>query len=520
MCVCSLSFSFLLYVISHQKNFCCKSNSVQRLKAAPTECWGRGLSPTRPALEDELVVLRLLDPVTMSPDSASQPWSPAEPYPRRSAQLTSRWCYRKQGLCGGEVTPIPLVARWPLSRLNAGLTNLQGNRQYPCLPVTTSSWSPSHEKSALVLHDPENMLKHNVCFIIYEDSVGLSRPGRERHWSFHLQSRFHNSGTVTILDQLTLHYGGCSAHCKVFSSIPGLYPLDGSSMSCSAVKIRSVSRHCWTGPNWRPLTWTQLASSGDNGPPDIARAWGQEHVRRSWDPQLAADSILPSPGGSHLERDQATRRQGELAKNWWLTPREPEPSRWTTPKFLTQKPREITDNDWVVKATGFGGNLPGWFVPQLFLRSANWLRVEQACTSFFFPWLFATLWTAACQASLSITNSRSFLRLMFIESVMPFNHLFPASGSFPMSQLFTSGGQNIGASASTSVLPMNTQDWSPLGWTGWISLQSKGLSRVFSNTTVQKHQFSLCSAFFMVQLSHPYVTTGKTIVLSMTSSAK
>ena len=72
---------------------------------------------------------------------------------------------------------------------------------------------------------------------------------------------------------------------------------------------------------------------------------------------------------------------------------------------------------------------------------------------------------------------------------------FPASGSFLMSQLFASGGQNIGVSASTSVLPMNTQDWSPLGWTGWISLQSKGLSRVFSNTTVQKHQF------FCTQLS-------------------
>ena len=66
---------------------------------------------------------------------------------------------------------------------------------------------------------------------------------------------------------------------------------------------------------------------------------------------------------------------------------------------------------------------------------------------------------------------------------------FPISGSFQMSQLFTWGGQNIGISASTSVLPMNTQDWSPLRWTGWISLQSKGLSRVFSNTTVQKHQF-------------------------------
>ena len=77
-------------------------------------------------------------------------------------------------------------------------------------------------------------------------------------------------------------------------------------------------------------------------------------------------------------------------------------------------------------------------------------------------------------------------------SVIPFSSCpqsLPASGSFPMSQLFASGGQSIGLSASPSVLPMNTQDWSPLGWTGWISLQTKGLSRVFSNTTVQKHQF-------------------------------
>ena len=66
---------------------------------------------------------------------------------------------------------------------------------------------------------------------------------------------------------------------------------------------------------------------------------------------------------------------------------------------------------------------------------------------------------------------------------------FPASGSFPMSQLFTGGGQSIGVSASASVLPMNTQDLSPLGWTGWVFLKSKGQSRVFSNTTVQKHQF-------------------------------
>ena len=81
-------------------------------------------------------------------------------------------------------------------------------------------------------------------------------------------------------------------------------------------------------------------------------------------------------------------------------------------------------------------------------------------------------------------------------SVVPFSSCpqsFPASGSFPMSQLFASGGQSIGVSASTSVLPMNTQDWSPLGWTGWISSQSKGLSRVFPNTTVQKHlSFAEC----------------------------
>ena len=77
-------------------------------------------------------------------------------------------------------------------------------------------------------------------------------------------------------------------------------------------------------------------------------------------------------------------------------------------------------------------------------------------------------------------------------SVLPFDSCpqsLPASGSFPMSQLFTWGGQRIGVSASASVLQKNTQDWSPLGWTGWISLQSKGLSRVFYNTTIQKHEF-------------------------------
>ena len=88
--------------------------------------------------------------------------------------------------------------------------------------------------------------------------------------------------------------------------------------------------------------------------------------------------------------------------------------------------------------------------------------------------------------------SRRWCHPTILSSVVPISSCpqsFPASGSFPMSQFFTSGGKSIGVLASTSVPPMNNQDWSPLGWTGWISLQSKGLSRVFSNTTVQKHQF-------------------------------
>ena len=89
-----------------------------------------------------------------------------------------------------------------------------------------------------------------------------------------------------------------------------------------------------------------------------------------------------------------------------------------------------------------------------------------------------------------------------------------ASGYFPVSQLFSWGGQSIGVSASASVLPMKTQDWSPLGWTGWISLLSKGLSRVFSNNIVQKHQFFWPSAFLIVQLSHPYMSSGKTIAFT------
>ena len=120
--------------------------------------------------------------------------------------------------------------------------------------------------------------------------------------------------------------------------------------------------------------------------------------------------------------------------------------------------------------------------------------------------LFVTPRTEACQASLSITNSWSLLKHMSIESVMPSNHLIlcrplllPPS-IFPSIRVFSNESAlcmrwSIGVSVSTSVLPMNTHDWSPLGWTGWISLQSKGLSRLFSNTTVQKHQF------FSAQLS-------------------
>ena len=151
-----------------------------------------------------------------------------------------------------------------------------------------------------------------------------------------------------------------------------------------------------------------------------------------------------------------------------------------------------------------GSVLGGWKSPtSLVLTPGSWAQqasvqfssVAQSCP------LFVTPWTAAHQASLSITTSQSLHKLMSIKSVMPSNHLilcrpllllpsiFPSIRVFPVSQLFASGGQSIGVSAAASVLPMNTQDWSPSGWASWISSWFKGLSRVFSNTTVQKHQF-------------------------------
>ena len=135
-----------------------------------------------------------------------------------------------------------------------------------------------------------------------------------------------------------------------------------------------------------------------------------------------------------------------------------------------------------------------------------------------------TLWSAACQASLSITNSQSLLKLISINrwchqtissSVISFSSClqsFPESGSFPMSQFFSSDGQSLEASAS--VLPMNIQGWSPLGWTGCISLQFKGLSRVFSNTTVQNHQF-FCAQLSLWSNSHIHTRLlEKTIALT------
>ena len=131
-----------------------------------------------------------------------------------------------------------------------------------------------------------------------------------------------------------------------------------------------------------------------------------------------------------------------------------------------------------------------------------WKILFSSVQSFSRVQLFATPWITALQASLSITNSRSSPKLMCTKSVMPSSHLIlccpllllppilPAAESFPMSQLFAWGSWNWSFSFS-----INTQDWSPLEWTGWISLQSKELSRVFSNTTVQKHQF------FSAQLS-------------------
>ena len=151
--------------------------------------------------------------------------------------------------------------------------------------------------------------------------------------------------------------------------------------------------------------------------------------------------------------------------------------------------------------------------PQFYLLTVERKNVA-VVQSLSHVWLFATPCTAACQASLSFTVSWSLLKLLSIESVVPSNHLilcrpllllltiFPSIRVFPVSWLFASGGQRIGASALASVLPMNIQGWFLLGLSGLISLKSKRLTGVFSNTIVQKHQFfvihpSLWSSFHM-----------------------
>ena len=143
--------------------------------------------------------------------------------------------------------------------------------------------------------------------------------------------------------------------------------------------------------------------------------------------------------------------------------------------------------------------------PKTKIDATNWQYALQfsSVQSLSHVRLLVTPRAAAQQPSLSISKYRSLIKLMSIESVMPSNHLisssvipfsshlqsFPASETFPMSPFFTSGGQSVGVSASTAILPMNIQDWFPLGLTGLISLQSKELPRVFSNIIVQKHQF-------------------------------
>ena len=162
------------------------------------------------------------------------------------------------------------------------------------------------------------------------------------------------------------------------------------------------------------------------------------------------------------------------------------------------------------------------------MRKGTWLAVSTFVVQLLsHVWLFATPWTAAHQASLFFIISPRvcsnscplswWCHPTVSSSVVLFSSClqsFPASGPFPTSQLFTSGGRSIGASALASVLPMNIQGWFPLGLTGLISLQSKGLSRVSFSNTVWKHQFFGTQPSLMVQLSHPYMTTGETIALT------
>ena len=166
----------------------------------------------------------------------------------------------------------------------------------------------------------------------------------------------------------------------------------------------------------------------------------------------------------------------------------------------------------------FLSHLPPHLTPLGWYRASVWVSLFSSVQLLSQVWLSATPRTATRQASLSITNSGAYSNSCphwvsdalqpSHPSVVPFSshpQSFPVSGSFLMSQFFESGDPSIGVSALVSVLPMNTQDWFPLGLTGWISLQSKGLSRVFSNTTVLKHQlFNAQLSFYSNCHIHTY----------------
>ena len=172
----------------------------------------------------------------------------------------------------------------------------------------------------------------------------------------------------------------------------------------------------------------------------------------------------------------------------------------------SQKSRSLTQIRQIVFSVCFG--LVFWAMP---CGTVVAIAVESlSCVQ-----LFVTSRTVACQAPVSSTISWSLLRFTSSASSFFFClHSFPAWRSFPMSWLFSSGRQGIGASAT--VLPMNIQDQFPLRLTGWISWQSRGFWRVFSNT---KASILLCSVFFIVQLSQPYMTTGKTVTLTRKTSS-
>ena len=180
-----------------------------------------------------------------------------------------------------------------------------------------------------------------------------------------------------------------------------------------------------------------------------------------------------------------------VGHDWWLN--------WTELNDLNGLPGRLNGKESSCQFRRHGFN--PWVQKTHRRRKGQPTPVFSSVQSLIRVQFFATPWISACQASLSITNSRSSLRLMPIDSVMPSSHLIlgrpllllppilPASESFPMTQLFAWGGQSTGVSALASFLPKKSQGWTPSEWTGWIFLQSKGLSRVFSNTTLQNHQF-------------------------------